>query len=107
LAFGDTVLLAVAQIFAEEFGDNFYQIGDGVWAFTDYATICPTAKPKTVLARRWFPLTSEEQNDYAFKLLGQEVQQGHSVYPHLFPTEGQGPPGPGPCRKIPRKVVSL
>lgn len=31
---GDTVLLAVAQLFAEEFGDNFYQIGDGFWAFT-------------------------------------------------------------------------
>jgi diguanylate cyclase (GGDEF)-like protein len=31
---GDTVLLAVAQRFAEEFGDNFYQIGDGFWAFT-------------------------------------------------------------------------
>jgi diguanylate cyclase (GGDEF)-like protein len=31
---GDMVLLAVAQLFAEEFGDNFYQIGDGFWAFT-------------------------------------------------------------------------
>jgi hypothetical protein len=35
---------------------------------------------KDGLARRWFPLTSEEQNDYAFTLLGQEVQQGRSVY---------------------------
>ena len=37
-------------------------------------------RAKDGLARRWFPLTSEEQNDYAFKLLGQEVQQGRSVY---------------------------
>jgi hypothetical protein len=35
---------------------------------------------KDGLARRWFPLTREEQNDYAFKLLGQEVQQGRGVY---------------------------
>ena len=35
---------------------------------------------KDGLPRRWFPLTREEQNDYAFKLLGQEVQQGRSVY---------------------------
>ena len=35
---------------------------------------------KDGLARRWFPLTREEQKDYAFKLLGQEVQQGRSVY---------------------------
>jgi hypothetical protein len=63
LAFVDTVLLVVAQIFAEEFGDNFYQIGDGFWAFTDYATICLTKEPKTVLPTRWFPLTGEEPND--------------------------------------------
>ena len=37
-------------------------------------------KAKDGLARRWFPLTSEEQTDYAFKLLGQEVQQGRSIY---------------------------
>ena len=35
---------------------------------------------KDGFARRWFPLTSDEQKDYAFKLLGQEVQQGRSVY---------------------------
>jgi hypothetical protein len=35
---------------------------------------------KDGLARHWFPLTSEEQKDYAFKLLGQKVQQGRSVY---------------------------
>lgn len=37
-------------------------------------------KAKDGLARRWFPLTREEQKDYAFKLLGQEVQQGRSIY---------------------------
>ncbi len=37
-------------------------------------------RAKDGLARRWFPLTSEEQKDYDFKLLGQEVQQGRSVY---------------------------
>jgi hypothetical protein len=35
---------------------------------------------KDGLARRWFPLTREEQKAYVFKLLGQEVQQGRSVY---------------------------
>lgn len=35
---------------------------------------------KDGLARRWFPLTTEEQKDYDFKLLGQEVQQGRSAY---------------------------
>ncbi|HKV82532.1 MAG TPA: hypothetical protein VJP02_30570 [Candidatus Sulfotelmatobacter sp.] len=35
---------------------------------------------KDGLARRWFPLTSEEQKGYAFQLLGQEVQRGRSVY---------------------------
>jgi hypothetical protein len=35
---------------------------------------------KDGFARRWFPLTSEEQKEYDFKLLGQEVQQGRSVY---------------------------
>jgi hypothetical protein len=35
---------------------------------------------KDGLARRWFPLTSEEQKKYAFTLLGQEMQQGRSVY---------------------------
>ena len=37
-------------------------------------------RSKDGLARRWFPLTSDEQKDYAFTLLGQEVQQGRSVY---------------------------
>lgn len=35
---------------------------------------------KDGLARRWFPLTSEEQKDYDFQLLGQEVEQGRSLY---------------------------
>jgi hypothetical protein len=35
---------------------------------------------KDGLARRWFPLTKEEQKHYVFELLGQEVQQGRSVY---------------------------
>jgi hypothetical protein len=35
---------------------------------------------KDGLPRRWFPLTREEQKDYAFKFLGQEVQRGRSVY---------------------------
>lgn len=35
---------------------------------------------KDGLAARWFPLTSEEQKDYDFKLLGQEVQEGRIVY---------------------------
>jgi diguanylate cyclase (GGDEF)-like protein len=30
---GDVVLLSVAQMFAKEFDGNFYQMGDGFWAF--------------------------------------------------------------------------
>jgi len=37
-------------------------------------------KTKDGLAKNLFPLTSEEQKDYVFKLLGQEVQDGRSVY---------------------------
>jgi len=44
---------------------------------------------KDGLPRRWFPLTREEQNDYAFKLLGQEVQQGRSVYHISFQPNGK------------------
>jgi hypothetical protein len=39
---------------------------------------------KDGLARRWFPLTKEEQKHYVFELLGQEVQQGRSVYHTSF-----------------------
>jgi hypothetical protein len=37
-------------------------------------------KTKDGLGRDLFPLTSEEQKDYDFKLLGHEMQQGRSVY---------------------------
>ena len=37
-------------------------------------------KSKDGLARDLFPLTSEEQKDYEFKLLGQEVEAGRNVY---------------------------
>ena len=37
-------------------------------------------RAKDGLAKRWFPLTSEQQKGYDFKLLGAEVQQGRSVY---------------------------
>src|ERR1700722_6406025 len=37
-------------------------------------------KTKDGLAKDLFPLTSEQQKDYDFKLLGQEEQQGRSVY---------------------------
>jgi diguanylate cyclase (GGDEF)-like protein len=32
---GNVVLLAVRQIFAKEFGNNFCQLGDDFWAFAD------------------------------------------------------------------------
>ena len=35
---------------------------------------------KDGLAKRWFPLTREEQKHYMFKLLAPEVQQGRNVY---------------------------
>jgi hypothetical protein len=37
-------------------------------------------KSKDGLAKDLFPLTSQEQKDYEFKLLGQEMQDGRSVY---------------------------
>lgn len=37
-------------------------------------------KSKDGLAKDLFPLTSDEQKDYQFQLLGQEVQEGRSVY---------------------------
>jgi hypothetical protein len=37
-------------------------------------------KTKDGLAKDLFPLTSEEQKDYVFKLLGQETLQGRDVY---------------------------
>jgi hypothetical protein len=37
-------------------------------------------KTKDGLAKDLFPLTSEEQKDYEFKILGRETQEGRSVY---------------------------
>ena len=37
-------------------------------------------KTKDGLGRNLFPLTTEEQKDYAFKLLGKETLQGRAVY---------------------------
>jgi hypothetical protein len=37
-------------------------------------------KTKDGLAKDLFPLTSEEQNDYEFTYLGQEMREGRSVY---------------------------
>lgn len=46
---------------------------------------------KDGLARRWFPLNREEQKDYFFKLLAQEVDDGRSVYHISFePKEKDG-----------------
>ncbi len=41
-------------------------------------------KSKDGLGKDLFPLTSEEQKNYEFKLLGQEVQEGRSVYHIAF-----------------------
>jgi hypothetical protein len=41
-------------------------------------------KTKDGLAKDLFPLTSEEQQNYDFKLLGQEVQAGRAVYHITF-----------------------
>ncbi len=41
-------------------------------------------RSKDGLARDLFPLTSEEQKKYAFKLLGQEVEAGRNVYHIAF-----------------------
>jgi hypothetical protein len=41
-------------------------------------------KSKDGLARDLFPLTSKEQYDYEFKLLGQEVEEGRNVYHIAF-----------------------
>ena len=41
-------------------------------------------KSKDGLARDLFPLTSKEQRNYEFKLLGQEVEEGRNVYHIAF-----------------------
>jgi hypothetical protein len=49
-------------------------------------------KSKDGLARDLFPLTSEEQKGYEFKLLGQEVEAGRSVYHIAFTPRDEGEP---------------
>ncbi len=46
----------------------------------DFREDLSNEKTKDGLAKDLFPLTSEQQKDYDFKLLGQEVQDGRSVY---------------------------
>ncbi|HKU24362.1 MAG TPA: hypothetical protein VJQ54_02760 [Candidatus Sulfotelmatobacter sp.] len=46
----------------------------------DFLDDLSNEKSKDGLARHLFPLTSEEQDNYVFRLLGQEMQQGRSVY---------------------------
>jgi hypothetical protein len=48
-------------------------------------------KSKDGLARALFPLTSEEQKKYEFKLLGQEVEGGHNVYHIAFTPKVKNP----------------
>lgn len=49
-------------------------------------------KSKDGLARDLFPLTSDEQKDYEFKLLGKEVEAGRNVYHIAFtPKENEQP----------------
>src|SRR5271166_735720 len=47
---------------------------------------------KDGLARDLFPLTSQEQREYEFKLLGQEVEAGRSVYHIAFAPRGEQEP---------------
>jgi len=47
---------------------------------------------KDGLARDLFPLTSDEQKDYEFKLLGQEVEAGRKVYHIAFAPKDTGEP---------------
>jgi hypothetical protein len=46
----------------------------------DFREDLSNEKTKDGLAKNLFPLTSEEQKDYEFELLGQEAQEGRSVY---------------------------
>jgi hypothetical protein len=46
----------------------------------DFREDLSNEKTKDGLAKKLFPLTSEEQKDYEFELLGQEAQEGRSVY---------------------------
>src|SRR5208282_2658295 len=49
-------------------------------------------KSKDGLAHDLFPLTSEEQKNYQFKLLGQEVEAGRSVYHIAFAPKDEEEP---------------
>jgi hypothetical protein len=49
-------------------------------------------KSKDGLARDLFPLTSEEQKNYEFKLLGQEVEAGRNVYHIAFAPKDNAEP---------------
>jgi hypothetical protein len=49
-------------------------------------------KSKDSLARDLFPLTSEEQRGYEFKLLGQEVEAGRNVYHIAFTPKDEKEP---------------
>jgi hypothetical protein len=46
----------------------------------DFREDLSNEKTKDGLAKNLFPLTSEEQKDYEFELLGREAQEGRSVY---------------------------
>ena len=49
-------------------------------------------KSKDGLARDLFPLTSDEQQSYEFKLLGREVEAGHDVYHIAFTPKNMAEP---------------
>jgi hypothetical protein len=49
-------------------------------------------KSRDGLARDLFPLTSEEQKNYEFKLLGQEVEAGRNVYQIAFAPKNEQEP---------------
>ena len=55
--------------------------GDLIKSFRDDLS---NEKTKDGIAKRLFPLTSEEQKDYQFSLIGQEVQEGRSCYHIAF-----------------------
>jgi hypothetical protein len=61
--------------------------GDLIHAFRNDLS---NEKSKDGLARDLFPLTTEEQKAYEFKLLGQEIQQGRNVYHIGFQPKNKG-----------------
>ena len=56
----------------------------------DFRNDLSNEKTKDGLAKDLFPLTSEQQKDYDFKLLGQEMQEGRSVYHIGFRPKDKG-----------------